>query len=247
MHMRDAITVRCSALGLLIVAGCPPPAADDAGAGDAAIADHAATDLGAVDHGAADAGRVDSGACTVDQRGFCIRVPQLRDVSGSQMLDVDYVCTLDYESIHGFVYVQAHALACEPMVACTSMLDGAWISIGGVASAVAASFDWGGRHNNDFFTIPHDSKVFKYYHSSFGWGWHACQPPDCNQVYQSDGVTLVEDGCTMERTVPQVCVRVEDDGTVPALTDTFAPCAGDPNYADAGAGDGGAEDGGAGD
>ncbi|MBN2361761.1 MAG: hypothetical protein JXR83_20075 [Deltaproteobacteria bacterium] len=223
-----------SVLGIALAA-CPPTTDPDAGPADATARDAAATE---------ESGRIDSGPCTVDDHGFCIRVPQTRDVpwidyGGSAttlpVLDVDYVCTLDYQTCHGFVYVQSHATTCE--FGCETTVDGAWISIGGSVSTVIASYNWGGNHANDSISVNHDDKVFKYYHSSFGWGWRACQPPDCTQVFQLDGITLIEDGCTMARTLPQVCVRVNEYGSVPPLIDSFEPCDGDPNYRDAGSGD----------
>jgi len=230
-------------VALMTVTACPPPAADDAGSADAArdasVADHATADTGRTD-----AGAIDSGACTVDSRGFCIRVPQYRDVPWARMgggtdliptLDVDYVCTLDDGATHGFVYLQARATSCN--LGCETTVDGAWTSVASTVAPVTAEYDWGGRHNNDTISVHANGKVYRYYHSSIGFGFRACQLPDCTLVYQADGTTLIEDGCTMARTRPQVCVRVADDGSVPALVDTFAPCPGDPNYADAGAGD----------
>lgn len=52
---------------------------------------------------------------------------------------------------------------------------------------------------------------------------------DCLQLLEGGGL-VTEDGCTKERTLPVTCVQVADDGTVPELVDTFAPCPGDPNY-----------------
>ena len=72
-----------------------------------------------------------------------------------------------------------------------------------------------------------DGTSYRYYHSSFGFGWRRCQPMDCVQELRSDGV--VDDGCTPARTRPIVCVEIAEDGTEPALLDTFEKCLGDPD------------------
>jgi len=263
--------IRCRLwqLSWIALMACPPPAGDDAAVKDGATLDavrmDSARDDGARsdsaprdvslpdrsprDGAARDYGPWDSAGCVGEDaawtadHGFCIRVPQLRDVPTTDMagnvslqptLDVDYVCTLDYGTLHGFVYVQAHATSCE--YGCDMVVDGAWINIGGTVSPSVASYDWGGRHGNDFIIVRHDDKVFKYYHSVFGWGWHACQPPDCSEVYQADGTTLIENGCTFARTLPQVCVKVSEDGSVPPLVDNRVLCQGYEQFLDAGTG-----------
>ena len=227
-----------AATGALILGpGCPPPADADAAVLDGAVHDGAVHDGAIADRGPSDAGGVDSGPCTVDSRGFCIRVPQTRDVPWTDymgdpqilpMLDVDFVCTLDYGSLHGFIYVQSRATTCQ--FGCEMAIDGAWISVGGVTAPITASYNWGGNHRNDAIRVNYDDKVFNYYHSSIGFGWRACHEPDCTQVYQVDGTTLIDDGCTMTRTLPQVCVLVDEQGAVPPLVDDFTHCLGDPNY-----------------
>ena len=94
-------------------------------------------------------------------------------------------------------------------------------------SVSSAQYYWGGNHQNDYITFTYDDKVFKYYHSSFGWGWRTCQEMDCLQVYKKDGTTVIEDGCTSSRTLPVVCRQANADGSFNDFTDTFAKCAGD--------------------
>jgi len=48
------------------------------------------------------------------------------------------------------------------------------------------------------------------------------------QVRDSAG-TLIEDGCTPQRTLPIVCRAIAADGTWQALVDMFERCPGDPN------------------
>ena len=83
---------------------------------------------------------------------------------------------------------------------------------------------------NDSILFEWEGTGYKLYHSSFGFGWRACHPPDCVQVQDAMGGSVTEDGCTKERTIPAICKQVKQDGTIDALTDTFEPCDGDPNY-----------------
>jgi hypothetical protein len=46
-------------------------------------------------------------------------------------------------------------------------------------------------------------------------------------AYPPGSNTPTTDGCTRDRTLPIVCVRVAADGTVPPLTDGFMRCPGD--------------------
>ncbi len=39
-----------------------------------------------------------------------------------------------------------------------------------------------------------------------------------------DGDTLIEDGCTSERTLPVVCVQIDQSGGHDELVDQFEPC-----------------------
>jgi hypothetical protein len=179
---------------------------------------------------------VDAGAAE-DEHGFWIRVPQQRDVcvdnfdgwSTTPEWDVDYVCTLNYQNYDAVIYVQFRPTACRFFGACTTVTDGAWIFINNAVTSTSATYDWGGNHRNDAIVVQYDGKKFNFSHSSIGFGARACQRPDCIQVFAAND-TLIEDGCTVERSLPAVCVRVENDGSVAELIDTFAPCPGDPNY-----------------
>jgi hypothetical protein len=142
--------------------------------------------------------------------------------------DTDWLCTFQEGSVEGYIYVQSTPTGTNEFCVPIMTVVQAQISIDGQVSALQnAQYDWGGNHNNDFLTFEYDDKSFEYYHSSFGYGWRACHPMDCMLV--DDGQTL-DDGCTMERTRPVVCVLIEDDGSHDELVDTFEPCPGDPNY-----------------
>ncbi len=177
-----------------------------------------------------------------DPFGFDIRIPQTHtlECEGGPMgpqtmdqIDVDWVCTFDHNGISGHVYLQATPVSCYVIMGPMPVFEvaGAWISIDGVLTDLEnGGYEWGGNHHNDWIHFDYQGQTYKFYHSSFGWGWHKCQPMDCIQVYSPGMGDLVEDGCTKDRTLPAVCVQVEDDGTYPELVDNFEPCPGDPNY-----------------
>lgn len=165
--------------------------------------------------------------------GFEVRKPQERTVScdGEELtlMDMDWICTFDHNGKSGFVYIQSNMTSCEVIMSASPVFTsaGSWISIDGeISETTAANYDWGGNHHNDFLEFTYSGTKYKYYHSSFGYGWRSCQNMDCIQV----GDPVTEDGCTKERTLPAVCQQVQADGTVGSFKDLFEPCAGDPNY-----------------
>ncbi len=146
---------------------------------------------------------------------------------------VDQICTIEYGAISGYVYFQATAASCELIMFPIPVYQTeAWISIDGVVTPLEASdYDYGGNHNNDFFSFTHEGTNYMFYHSSFGYGWRRCQPMDCIQILDSEG-TVIEDGCTTERTLPIVCTPITGDATFAPLVDNFEYCEGDPNVTD---------------
>jgi hypothetical protein len=106
----------------------------------------------------------------------------------------------------------------------------AQISIGGVVTALAnAKYDYGAGHHNDSLQFDYQGKTYKYYHSSFGFGWRQCQPMDCINTYALGSTTPETEGCAPARTAPEICVPIKADGTHDALVDTFKKCPGDAN------------------
>jgi hypothetical protein len=171
---------------------------------------------------------------------FTIRVPQEHTLTcegwgGTEEMDVmdtDHVCTFEWQGTSAEIYVQATPVGCNTQGFPYPVFEvqGAFMKKDGVVTTLSGTtYDFGGNHNNDALKLLTLGKKFKYFHSSFGWGFRKCQPMDCLQVFEPGGA-LVEDGCTMERTLPVVCVKVGEDGTVPPLVDAFEPCDGDPNY-----------------
>jgi len=175
--------------------------------------------------------------------GFELRIPEEHEVDCGAVpeglpdtlvqLDVDHICTFDYGQFHGHVYVQATAVDCFVTMSPIPVFEvaGAWISLDGVVTPLdGVVYDYGGNHQNDFLEFDFGDYDYRYWHSSFGWGWRACQPMDCLQVYEPGSENFVEDGCTKDRTLPVVCVQVGADGTYPELIDTFEHCPGHENY-----------------
>lgn len=187
---------------------------------------------------------VDSGV-RIDERGFPIRVPQRRTVpcndrgsggcqgESTESEDVDFVCTLRHGSRDQLIYVQSRPTRLDASLGIFPLpiyqRDGAWVSDGTqvVSSGHGGFYDYGGGHHNDALTLELGDVTYRYYHSSFGFGFRRCQEMDCVQSFAPGASTPTDDGCTRDRTLPVVCVRVAADGTVPALTDTFMRCAGD--------------------
>jgi hypothetical protein len=177
--------------------------------------------------------------------GFVMRKPQQRTLSCEpafpggpeqvDFMDTDWICTFDHGGKTGYIYVQATPTGCASGgMSSLPTFDGAgWISIGGAVSGLSdVYYDYGGNHNNDELGFAYNGAFYRYYHSSFGFGWRACQPMDCMIVLDGKGGTVLEDGCTDTRTLPVVCLPVESDSTsfsAADFVDTFAKCPGDPN------------------
>ena len=145
--------------------------------------------------------------------------------------DVDWLCTFRQAGVSGHVYARFDqtgtmmaGIATIPVYA-TAL---AQLSVGGVISDLAnAQYDYGGGHHNDSLRFDHQGKSYKYYHSSFGFGFRACQPMDCISVYAPGATAAEGDGCTSARALPETCVRIKSDGTHDPLTDRFMKCPGD--------------------
>lgn len=151
----------------------------------------------------------------------------------------DWICTFKYADKEGFVYVQGSPTDCQT----TGMgmnpeisVDTAVLYVNGkYATLKDLNYEWGGNHHNDKFRFTYDGKVYEYFHSSYGFGGRSCQEMDCMRVFESDGTTLIEDGCktfdedlSTVRSLPVVCRFASvDDGSFGDFTDTFELCNGD--------------------
>lgn len=212
-------------------------------------ADTSAPDAKPADSVTSDAADIDAIACEpTPSNAFCfapLRKLSTKTITCStgspppgfpnsgEFKDTDHVCTFAHAATTGWLYVQATASDCNvTMGATASKFDvKAWFSAAGKGkeALAKADYDWGGNHHNDAILFDLGGKHYKAWHSSIGFGWRACQPPDCLQVLDDTGA-IVEDGCTKNRTLPIACQVVADEGTITELKDTFVPCKGDPNY-----------------
>ncbi len=139
--------------------------------------------------------------------------------------EVAYVCSLG-QGVDGVVYVHARPTSIDTTGFPVAIYDDVrgFLSRDGVVSVVDAAYDYGGNHNNDFFSVAVDGVRYTFDHSSYGFGFRACQPPDCLKI--EDGAGGFVDGCNPDRTVAEACVEVKNP--LPALVDNFAICNGDP-------------------
>ncbi|MBN1773846.1 MAG: hypothetical protein JXB32_21475 [Deltaproteobacteria bacterium] len=141
--------------------------------------------------------------------------------------DADWICSFSYDGVDAVVYVQATPVRCEDFMGPVLETRVGQVWVDGVVSPLGdTAYDWGGNHHNDSLEFAFGGRRYLAYHSSIGFGWRACHPMDCLQVSDATG-TMLEDGCTCDRTVPAVCVQVRSDGTWDELVDTFAVCPGD--------------------
>jgi hypothetical protein len=226
------------------------PTADGATA-DSSTADSATTDSSALDSSTSDSSVADSSPDdaaqdTSNSKDFAIRKPQEHkltcpivsapDAGSSQasLSDTDWICTFKYDGKEGQIYIQSTPTQCEygygPMPTVFSHPVQQIKLNGSVYPLTNASYDYGGNHQNNFMEFDYEGKHFKYYHSSFGWGWRCCQNMDCTIVSDATSKTVILDGCTKDRALPIVCSQIKADGSFDPLTDGFAHCPGDPNY-----------------
>lgn len=234
--MRAALWTVCSITTTLVTSCSSEPERHDGGiagdAGDAGARDGAEGDGGARDAEATDRGPSDAGP---GPYGFIVRTPEEHQLSCPSCpngtitaLDVDYVCTLRWRTWDHVIYVQASPESFGGFgVSFIYRVAGAFISDGQTVQPITAVYDWGGNHHNDAINLDLPEQFFRYWHSSFGFGYRQCQPMDCLEVREPHNGAVIEDGCTRDRTVPITCVLVAPDGTVPPLVDQFMRCPGD--------------------
>lgn len=160
---------------------------------------------------------------------FNLRKPVDVTVKGEDYPQQDWVCSFKYDGSEGYFYIQASPsdviVTMQTIPVYTA--DKASLYFGeNVVTAKNASYDWGGNHHNDYIQFDYDGKQYKYYHSSFGFGWRSCQEMDCMEVYDSEG-ELLKNGCSSKRELPVICRQVNAEGKVENFKDVFEKCNGD--------------------
>jgi hypothetical protein len=155
--------------------------------------------------------------------GFSFRVPG--------PMDRDWLCTFHRGAELGHVYARVTQtgtkMAGIATVPVYEVVLAQMSMAGAVVTLANPVYDHGGGHNNDWLQFDSDGQTYRYYHSSFGFGFRKCQPMDCLNVYALGGTTPQTEGCGLTRTRPEVCVPIKPDGTHDPLVDTFMKCPGD--------------------
>lgn len=231
-----------SALALVGCPASPPVVDDDGGLSDGGLSDGGLSDGGPSDGGEndTDGGDDDEDAGPPDRGienpwGFTMRTPgthrlPCEDLEFSctsehfEAFDKDYVCTLSIDGHDAVVYVRATPTAVNTGGFPFPVYDEVkgFVAEDGSIVEVPAAYDYGGNHHNDLLTITLGGVRYTWDHSSYGYGFRACAPPDCLKREEGDAYT---DGCQPERTLPEACIAVADP--LPELVDTFETCPGD--------------------
>lgn len=198
-----------------------PAGAGGSGAGGSAGAGNESGGTG----GSADspAGAGGSAPSEGGEYGFSYRNPDADQL--------DWLCTFQQGDAPGYVYIQLTQTGTMSAGIATVPVytpDLAQLSIdGNVETLSNPAYDYGGGHHNDSLSFEYDGMTYEYYHSSFGFGFRACQLMDCINVYDPGETTPGTTGCGPDRALPEVCVNIDSDGTHAPLDDTFQKCPGD--------------------
>ena len=141
----------------------------------------------------------------------------------------DLICSFKYNGEEGFVYVQSNPVRCVggDLYPVYEVHKAEFYVNGSMQKISNVRFYGGGDHGNYGISFTYNGKVFEYGYSTMGMGGRPCQDVDCMQVYDADGKTIVEDGCTEERTLPIVCRPAREDGTFASFVDTYHVCTND--------------------
>ena len=171
---------------------------------------------------------------------FDIRVPDqkflpCRDsiVSGNYREDwidtvaqSDLICSFKYDGDSGFVYVQNNPVSCRLTVGLISYeVHKAEFFVNGSRKEISdVKYHGGGNHRIFGLQFTYKGKVFKYDYSTMGMGGRPCQNMDCMKVLESDGKTVVQNGCGEDRSLPIVCRHAKVNGTFDSFEDSFHVC-----------------------
>ena len=194
----------------------------------------------------------------IESTDFNIRTPSSNElscgdpISENSFYDVDYLCTFKHGDIDTQIYIQATPSSCEVYMSAVPLFTNdsvtGWMKTENGIVSIQAGYDWGGNHHNDSINVKIENHNYVIYHSSIGFGWRACAPPDCILVCE-EGVEICDsysaevDGCSREPgsgppSLPVICVQILMDGSVPELLDPWTaynsnsdypllPCLGD--------------------
>ena len=138
----------------------------------------------------------------------------------------DIICNFKYDGDSGFVYVQNNPVSCRLTVGLISYeVHKAEFFVNGSMKEISnVRYHGGGNHGIFGLQFTYKGKVFKYDYSTMGMGGRPCQNMDCMMVLESDGKTMVQNGCDEDRSLPIVCRHAKVDGTFDSFEDSFHVC-----------------------
>ena len=142
----------------------------------------------------------------------------------------DIICSFKYDGEEGFVYVQSNPTECigGELTPVYEVHKAEFFVNGSMQEITNVQYYGGGSHGTYSIKFTYKGKVFDYDYSTMGMGGRPCQDIDCMRVYESDGKTLVQNGCVKEeRSLPVVCRRAKKDGTFASFDDTYHICQSD--------------------
>jgi hypothetical protein len=172
-----------------------------------------------------------------NQWGFTMRKPKTHVLSPclavgepSQdewlVYDLDWICAFEIEEDDAVIYLKTTPVDCVGGQAIAAVYEtlGAQLWLEGSLTALQNPlYDHGGQHAVDSIEFDYQSVRYRFYHSSFQMGRPCNQEMDCMQTRDMND-TVIEDGCTCDRTLPIVCRSVSPEGTIDDLIDTFEVC-----------------------
>ena len=138
----------------------------------------------------------------------------------------DLICSFKYDGDSGYVYVQNNPVSCRLTVGLISYeVHKAEFFVNGSKKEISdVNYHGGGNHGIFGLQFTYKGKVFKYDYSTMGMGGRPCQNMDCMKVLESDGKTVVQNGCGEERSLPIVCRHAKENGTFDSFEDSFHIC-----------------------
>ena len=138
----------------------------------------------------------------------------------------DLICSFKYDGDSGFVYVQNNPVSCRLTVGLISyeVHKAEFFVNGSMREILDAKYHGGGNHRIFGLQFTYKGKVFKYDYSTMGMGGRPCQNMDCMKVLESDGKTVVQNGCDEDRSLPIVCRHAKVNGTFDSFEDSFHVC-----------------------
>ena len=138
----------------------------------------------------------------------------------------DLICSFKYDGDSGYVYVQNNPVSCRLTVGLISYeVHKAEFYVNGSKKEISdVKYHGGGNHRIFGLQFTYKGKVFKYDYSTMGMGGRPCQNMDCMKVLESDGKTVVQNGCGEDRSLPIVCRHAKENGTFDSFEDSFHVC-----------------------